>query len=150
MNLIEEANQLFGNEIRPEHFTNYKHCIECAEHDETLRATNPELLTLDEVRPGWNPLCFITPEGFRYYFPALIRLAINGTGSTYYIDQLIFHLELDGKNNVRFLAFSHDQREFVVRVLDYLLEAHAEEIEENLDTDQLFRTIEIWGTHSVA
>ena len=71
--LIAEAALLFGNERRPEHFTNYRHCCECAEHDETLRNTTPDQLTYDDVSPGWDPLCFITPEGFRYYFPALVR-----------------------------------------------------------------------------
>jgi len=149
MNYIEEANRLFGNEDRPEHFTNYKHCSECAEHDETLRQSNPETLTLNEIRPGRDPLCFITPEGFRYYFPALVRLAIDGTGPTYFIDQLIFHLELDGNENCRFQAFSAAQREFVVRVLNYLVETHAAEIEENLDSENLFRTIAIWENENV-
>lgn len=145
MDILQEAMALFGNVPRPEHFTNYTHCCECAEHDETLRRESIETLSYDCVRPGWDPLCFISPEGFQYYFPALVRLALEGTGEDYFIDQLIFHLELDGKKNSRYLQFTPDQRDFVLRLLHYLVETRADEIEDNFDSDALFRTIEIWN-----
>lgn len=150
MEFIEEARQLFGDEVRPEHFTNHEHCCECAEHDATLQNSNPEQLTYDDLRPGWDPLCFINPEGFRYYFPALAKLAIEGSGPTYFVDRLVFHLELDGKNNRRYEAFSPAQRDYVVRLLQHLIELHADEIEQNLDVERLFRTIEIWQGDTVA
>ena len=34
---IDEAVQIFGKVARPEHFTDFTHCSECAEHDSTLR-----------------------------------------------------------------------------------------------------------------
>ncbi|MDH3375983.1 MAG: hypothetical protein OEQ39_03325 [Gammaproteobacteria bacterium] len=144
MNLLDEAIELFGSTARPEHFTNFTHCCECAEHDETLRKHTIETLSYDCVRPGWDPLCFISPEGFQYYFPALVRLALEGTGDSYFIDQLIFHLELDGKRNTRYLKFTPEQRSYVVKLLNYLVETRADEVEENLDSDALLRTIEIW------
>ena len=125
MNLLQEAEKLFGNLPRPEHFTNYTHCCEI-------------------LQPGWDPLCFITPEGFQYFFPALARLALDGSGDSYFVDRLIFHLELDGKQNARFLQFTPEQRQYVVRLLHYLVETRAAEIERNLDSDALFRAIEIW------
>ena len=141
MDLLEEAAALFGDTPRPAHFTNYRHCCECAEHDETLRAQTLSSLDHDHLRPGWDPLCFITPEGFQYYFPALVRLALD---DTYFIDRLVFHLELDGKDNARYLQFTPAQRDFVVRLLTCLVETRAEEIEQNFDADALLRTIEIW------
>ncbi len=150
MNLIEEAKQLFGSEPRPEHFTNYRHCCECAEHDETLRSSDPESLSLEQLSPAWDPFCFISNEGFRYYFPGLTRLVIEGTGETYFVDQFLFHLELDGEKNARYQSFSPPQRDFVVRVLEYLLENRSAEIEEYRDADSLFRTIEIWSATGVA
>ncbi|WP_372880091.1 hypothetical protein [Psychromonas sp.] len=45
MDFIDQAERLFGNEIRPEYFTDYLHCCECAEHDATLRQSNPAMLT---------------------------------------------------------------------------------------------------------
>jgi hypothetical protein len=38
MDWIQQATQLF-NVPKPVHFTNYRHCCECAEHDETLSRT---------------------------------------------------------------------------------------------------------------
>lgn len=150
MNLLEEAIELFGSTPRPEHFTDYTHCCECAEHDETLRGESIETLSSDSVGPGWDPLCFISPEGFQYYFPALVRLALEGTGENYFVDRLIFHLELDGKENARFQKFTSEQRRYVVRLLNHLVETRAVEIEENFDADALFRTIEIWDEQTVA
>lgn len=149
MNLLEEAIELFGNTPRPEHFTDYRHCCECAEHDETLRRESIETLSYESVRPGWDPFCFISPEGFQYYFPALVRLALEGTGENYFIDSLVFHLELDGKGNARFRKFTSGQRAYVVRLLHYFVETRAVEIEENFDSDALFRTIEIWDEQNV-
>lgn len=150
MQLLQEAMKLFENVPRPEHFTDYTHCCECAEHDETLKRKSIATLSYEDVRPGWDPLCFISPEGFQYYFPALVRLALEGTGENYFIDQLIFHLELDGKRNSRYLQFTPEQRKFVVSLLTYLVEKRADEIEENFDSDALFRTIEIWDENNVA
>jgi hypothetical protein len=150
MNLLEEARELFGQVCKPDNFTNYKHCSECAEHDETLRKNNTETLSYDDIQPGWDPFCFISPIGFQYYFPAFTRLALEGTGETYFIDRLIFHLELDGKRNARYMQFTSEQRSFVVKLLHYLVEVKAAEIESNLDSDQLFRAIEIWEGDNVA
>ena len=150
MEILQEATLLFENVPRPEHFTDHTHCCECAEHDETLRRESIETLSYENLRPGWDPLCFISPEGFQYYFPALVRLTLEGTGENYFIDQLVFHLELDGKRNSRYLQFTPEQRNFVVRLLNYLVETRAGEIEENFDTDALFRTIEIWDEENVA
>ena len=145
MNLVDEAKHLFENEMRPTHFTNHKHCQECAEHDNTLRNATPDTLTFDDVAPGWDPLCFISVEGFKYYFPAMVRLVVEGEGETYYVDQFLFHLTPDGPRNARIESFSTQQRAFVIRVLEYLLKIRASEIEENLDADHLFQVLEIWG-----
>ena len=150
MEILREAIKLFEDVPRPEHFTDYTHCCECAEHDETLRGESIATLSYDSLRPGWDPLCFITPEGFQYYFPALVRLALEGTGENYFIDQLVFHLELDGKRNTRYLQFTPEQRSFVVKLLSYLVETRAGEIEKNLDSDALFRTMEVWDEKYVA
>jgi hypothetical protein len=144
--LIEEAKALFSETVRPEHFTNYKHCSECAEHDETLCSHNPDTISLNELgNPAWDPICFVTPEAFKYYFPALVRLAVEGTGENYYLDQFLFHLESDGPKNDRWRVFSTEQRQFVVKLLDYFIETRAEEIDRNLDADRLLRTLEVWS-----
>jgi hypothetical protein len=146
MTLNEKADQLFGDSPRPEHFTDYRHCCECAEHDETFRAHTPASIGLSELgSPAWDPVCFATDEAFRYFFPALVRLAVQGTGETYYLDQFLFHLIRDGRRNSRWKAFSPEQRRFVVELLETLLEEKAAEIEKNLDADSILNAIEIWS-----
>lgn len=65
---LQRIREAFAHEPRPEHFTNYTHCEECAEHDETLRAHHPDTIAEEHVgHAGWDPICFITEAGFRYY-----------------------------------------------------------------------------------
>ncbi len=144
MHLVDEAKQLFSHEKRPSHFTNLEHCQECAEHDETLRTATPDSLTFQQVTPAWDPFCFISTDGFKYYFPAMVRLAIEGEGDTYFVHQFLFHLALDGPGNERYETFSKSQRAFVVQVLNHLLESRGTEIEENLDADLLLQVMDIW------
>jgi hypothetical protein len=81
-------------------------------------------------------------KGFKYYFPALVRLALEGTGDEYYIDQFLFHIT----QNSNCISFTDEQSLFVVKVLEHLLENKAEEIERNLDADNLLNAIERWKT----
>src|SRR5262249_49177662 len=76
MDWIQHAKRLF-NGPKPEHFTKYRHCCECAEHDETLLAYDVNTIGVEQLgNPGWDPLCFATSEGFLYYLPALMRITL--------------------------------------------------------------------------
>jgi len=69
-----------------------------------LRSHDRGTLGIGEVgNPGWDPICFITPEGFAYYLPALARLALEGPDPVWgsYVPQLAVHLRYDGAANVR-------------------------------------------------
>src|SRR5260370_33319542 len=91
---LEAIQQAFATCPRPRHFTNYTHCPECAEHDEVLRSRDLQTLCIEDVgNPGWDPICFISPEGFAYYVPALMRLALSQPGEPYGWDgqQFLFH-----------------------------------------------------------
>jgi hypothetical protein len=73
--LIEEA---FGGVPRPEHFTDHPGCCESAEHDAVLMSRDRETLVIEDVgSQAWNPITMATPEAFRYYMPALARLALE-------------------------------------------------------------------------
>src|SRR5215472_12076175 len=100
MDWTQEAKQLF-NIPKPEHLTNYRHCCECAEHDATLLACDVDSISLQHLgNPGWDPLCFASPEGFVYYVPALIRITLDTMDKPQerYLDPLLFHLMRDGKD----------------------------------------------------
>jgi hypothetical protein len=139
--LIEEALVLFPESYRPDHFTNHNHCEECRDHDKTLLAHTRENISYEELgNPAWDPICFVNEDGFKYYFPALIRLALAGTGKDYYIDQFLFHIT----QNSSCKPFSREQSGFVVKVLEYLLENKTDEIDNCLDTDDIFNAIDLW------
>src|SRR5687767_15001421 len=88
------AKSLF-NTSKPDHFTDYQHCCECAEHDQTLLSFDHDSIGLSELgNPGWDPLCFSSPEGLIYYMPAMVRLTLDTIDNPQesYLDQFLFHL----------------------------------------------------------
>ena len=90
---LEKIRALFAEEKRPEHFTDFEHCEECADHDVTLQKyDNTNLPSHVVTNPGWDPICFITPIGFRYYYPRLCELAY-GAGNDFFLDSFLRHLE---------------------------------------------------------
>src|SRR5947209_3270677 len=115
MDWTPEAKRLF-NVPKPEHFTNYRHCCECAEHDATLLAHDINSIGIEQLgNPGWDPMCFASVEGLLYYMPALIRLTLDTIDKLQerYLDQLLFHLMRDGKDNDLVRACSLEQRTFI-------------------------------------
>jgi hypothetical protein len=143
--LLDQAQQLFGDVPRPEYFTDHSHCCECADHNNTLSAHTPETIGIDELgNMAWDPICFATEEAFLYYFPALVRLTLTGFGDSYYLDQLLFHVILDGTRNRRWQSFSPEQRAYVVELLEYMLEYRTADIDNELDADRILDAILIW------
>lgn len=141
---VENAKQLF-KVTKPEHFTNYHHCDECAEHDQTLRKSSLDSITLNKLgHPSWDPLCFTHSEGKKYYFPALIRLCFESLNEEFYFEQLLFHLEVDGANNAFFNDCSLQQREFIAEFVEFFILNHPDKLEETMCQDAALRTQEIW------
>jgi len=114
--------------------------------DRTLLAADVDRIGLNELRnPGWDPICFCSQDGKKYYMPALIRLSLDTIGSDFYFDQFLFHLELDGEHNALFSSCSSDQRQFIAKFIAFMIEHHAAEIERNCCTDRVLRVYEIWS-----
>lgn len=145
---INFINGLFVKVARPEHFTNFTHCSECLEHDETLQAYTVETLPLEPMNhSGWDPICFINSEGFQYYFPALVRLALTTPVTEQedsYIPQLLFHLSSLNKPVQHFSLFTQEQKEAVLALLHHIHERHQETIVLYGDEDTLETAINQW------
>jgi hypothetical protein len=147
MDWTQQAKQLFQMP-KPEHFTNYRHCCECAEHDATLLAYDVNSIGREQLgNPGWDPLCFTTAEGLLYYLPALIRLTLDTIDKPQerYLDQLLFHLMYDGKDNRIMRACNQEQRAFVAEFLAYLIDQYSTEIDECTYSDDTLKAYEIWS-----
>ena len=146
MDWKQQAKIIFNTQ-KPSHFANYQHCCECAEHDQTLLASDVDSIGLAELgNPGWDPLCFSSAEGLVYYMPALIRLTLDTMGTPeMYLDQMLFHLTYDGMDNRLVRACSREQREFMAKFLEHLVENYCTEIGAGAFTsDDILRTHEIW------
>jgi hypothetical protein len=145
--VLNRIDAAFGIVDRPEHFTDYGHCCECAEHDELLRARDRETLTISDVgNPGWDPLCFTSPQGIAYYFPALARLALAPPdyGYGWYADQLLFHLCYGFAENAFFRFCTPSQRAAVTGLLAHIIESRADLVELYGSTDEILRCHELW------
>ena len=147
MNWKQRAKVIF-DVPKPTHFGNYQHCSECAEHDVTLSTVDVDSIGLKELgNPGWDPLCFSSAEGLMYYMPALIRLTLDTIDNPHerYIAQMLFHLIKDGPGNTLVSACNNSQREFVADFLQYLVDNHSSQIEEDSFTSEdVLKAHEIW------
>jgi len=145
--VIAEIDKAFGGCAKPDHFGNYLHCEECAEHDQLLRDRTRETLTIEEVgNAGWDPLCFSSAAGIAYYFPKLARLAISPLTyeQGWYGDQLLFHLTHGGTDN-RFLQFCNSrQRRAVGHLLAHFEENPAGQEERLSSDDGLVQARALW------
>lgn len=142
---IARARALF-DVARPEHFTNFNHCDECAEHDETLRSTDVDHISMEQLgSSAWDPISFASVEGKIYYTPALIRISLETVDGDFYLDQFLFHLMWDGKDNLYYLGCTPEQRAFIAEFLAYMLETYSDRIEECYCGDQLLQAYEIWS-----
>ncbi|MGC4056029.1 MAG: hypothetical protein QM757_45050 [Paludibaculum sp.] len=146
--ILELVNHAFASSARPEHFTNYRHCEECQEHDALLRARNVDNLAVEDVgNAGWDPICFISPEGFTYYLPALARLALADKigPQGWYGPLFLFHLSSKGGEAAYVRHLTREQQQAVAAVLSCILEAHWDRVVDHSCENQLQSAIDIWS-----
>lgn len=141
--------QAFQGCLRPEHFTDFQHCDECAEHDDTLLRRTPDTITCQDVgNPGWDPICFISAAGFRYYLAGLARLVFEEPtdGRSWYTAQFFWHLISDGPDNARFRACTTGQRNAVATLVGYIIETRSQQLHDECIADDAMRAWEIWSS----
>ncbi len=142
---IREAAGLFAAD-KPEHFTCYRHCDECAEHDETLRNATIEGIGLAELgNPGWDPVCFCSDEGKKHYMLAFIRLSLDTIDDECYLAQLLFHLQGDGPGNSLRLSCNPQQRQFIADFIAWLIDHYPQQLEQALCAEDALRVHQIWS-----
>ncbi len=94
--ILDRIDQAFAGVRKPDHFTDYDHCDECREHDDTLRNRTRETLRRQDLgNAGWDPITFSCAEGIGYFFPALARFALLPDvwrAHSWYGEQLLSHL----------------------------------------------------------
>ena len=144
--IIRRFEELFPLSYRPDEFTNRNHCSECAEHDDTLQSHTPDTISLEELgNPGWDPICFTSPEGYFYYISGLARLCLDFSSGNYYLDTFLFHL-----HEQRILPMDHAQSALVHDFLCYIRLCYHVEVNDNDDMSELTRKIKRLAHHSQA
>ena len=131
--LLKAVVVAFAETPRPDHFTNYEHCGECAEYDLLFRSRTVENLKPEDMgRSGlWDPVGFLSAQGFLYYLPALARFGC-GRGERYCLGDLLFALNLE-----RIAAMSPSQRETTQRFISELGSHLADEPDSRFDRKDL-------------
>jgi|GEM_PF-478250 len=119
--VLRDLDLAFAGIAKPEHFTDYTHCEECEEHDNTLRSRTRNSIQREDLgNAGWDPMSFCSAEGMGYFFPALARMAMLPPiwpDHDWYGGQLLFHLTYEGEQN-KFLRWcTLHRREAVVAFL---------------------------------
>ena len=144
MNFIAIAEKVFKVE-RPNFFVEPPHDLEGREHNATLMSSSIESIGIPELgNQGWDPLCFCSEEGMKYFFPALIRLSIETIKDDFYFEQLLFHLGYQEQENRFLKSCSKEQKEYISIFLDFMINNHAEEIDYNLSTDSAIDVHQLW------
>jgi len=142
---IDEAKRVFSVE-RPTHFTNYEHCEECNEHDQTLINSTIDGIGLEELgNPGWDPICFCSPDGKKYFMPSFVRLSLETIDGDFYFSQLLFHLESDAPEYALALSCNNEQRRFIQSFIEYMILCHPEELTRNSCECDALRVHAVWS-----
>lgn len=144
---IDEAKRIFRMD-KPEHFTNHEHCCECEEHDQTLIRSSIDEIGLEELgNPGWDPICFASSEGKKYYMPSFIRLSLDTIDDEFYFAQFLFHLEYDGRQNNLYLSCNAKQREFILKFVEHVILQYSAQLESASCENEAMRVHEIWSNN---
>jgi len=147
--VLQDVTRVFGGLPRPAKFTDHPGCSECEEHDETLQAHTIDSLTVNEIGgAGWNPITMCTPDAFRYWMPALARLALDPEDDTWgWSGELLIqsHLRRDGPRNDRWFACTPEERECIARFLEHVIDTRGEIIESYNMQHEVLDVFSIWS-----
>jgi uncharacterized protein DUF6714 len=135
--ILELVRQAFRSVPRPEHFTNYRHCLECEEYDLLLCSRTWDTLTHRDVRWTWSPVGFLEPDGFRYWMPALLRLLLERDEQEYGIGYLLDYL--DEPASERFSLLTRAERQAVMDFMRHVIWWRCDNREARREWEKLLR-----------
>jgi hypothetical protein len=145
--IISDAYRVFSSFSRPEHFTNYDHCEECAEHDETMRECSLSDIGPEQVgNPGWSPIPFLTDDAFGYVLPRLLEMAlenISNSDSDPFVFQYLLALTPLPENR-SFSYFTPEQINTVRQSLYYIRDQLGSLVADECCEENLDEAITLW------
>ena len=147
--IINDAYRAFSIFSRPEHFTNFAHCEECAEHDETMRSHSLSDIGSNQVgNPGWSPIPFLTEQAYGYVMPRLLELALNNSinndNDPFVFQYLLALTPLPEHRKLDY--FTPEQSTVILNSLYYIRNNMASVIENECCESNLAEAITLWQT----
>lgn len=137
--ILEAIQAHFSQYHRPADFINRRHCDECEAHyRELLEVTVEQLQYKHLENQGWDPSCFLSPDGFRYCFPGLARIADQHRAD--WLGVLLSRLGLHYLD-----TFSPQDRTLVQQLLRYWW---LQEDVSEWDRTDIGRLLEAWGENA--
>ncbi len=103
-----------------------------------LKHTRESLSRSSLGYPGWNPVSFVTSEGYRYYLPAIARIALNLKDGSEYLDQFANDLR-----DELFVAFNAEQRSALAAFLEYIRSSRESDIRSFLRPSEILEQFDI-------
>ncbi|MBB3167296.1 DUF6714 family protein [Simiduia aestuariiviva] len=146
--IVKDLYYVFSCYPRPLNFTDYKHCPECEDHNETMKSAT--LATLESKHlgcVGYSPWCFLTEEGFAHYIPRILELAITGKGNAHgelFLDDILYVLAPKPEHD-RFQRYTKHQCMAVFQALLYANKNFREQLVECFSHDDMDSALEYWS-----
>lgn len=105
--MLTRVSDVFADVSRPDHFTDYTHCDDCLQHDQTLQKVTVDSIGLKHLgNPAWDPIAVCTDDAFRYLLPGLLRTAVVNPAQ--YFERFLLQLTAE-----RFAALSPQEQSAV-------------------------------------
>ena len=137
----------FSSVERPAHFHEDLSDPEAAEHDGLLRSRDRESLSYADVgNAGWDPICDALPSGVAYFFPKLVRLALETPANPFdwYAGQLLFHLSYESDRNAFYRYCNPVQRAAVADFLAHILQTRTALLQESESSHEFLSCLALW------
>jgi len=143
--------KLFSEFPRPKTFhCNTDNDPEGKDHEELLQSRKLKELQLDDVGAiGYNPISAILPEGFAYFLPRLIELALDmetksKSEAEPYLWAFTIQLLPNEHNENKFSLLKSKHRKHICNVLHYIKDNNASFIIDNCFEEELNEAINTW------
>jgi hypothetical protein len=145
--VLRTIDAAFSSVERPPHFHRDLSDPEAAEHDALLCSRDRETLTLADVgNAGWDPICDALPQGIAYFFPRLVRLALETPAGPFewYANQLLFHLSYESDRNTFYRCCNSVQRAAVADFIAHILQTRTTLVQESESGHEFLSCLALW------
>lgn len=142
----------FPENLRPQVFNDFLNVDdEFREHNALLQSRDHQSLTREDLGSvGWNPVGCMNVAGWRYWLPALGRIALSTETADrgYFMWDLLVYLK-NPESNPAFLSLTQQEREAVARFLKEATPFVRENLEPEVEVEYDLKPVQLqWEVFS--